>query len=119
MADPTRHFEQRNLSSTNNVVDFFRSGKPTNSDSGGLTLSDIMGNPVFEKYLESIMESIVIDAIYRKMQESNSLDDPFDSVLIMNLEPDVISQKAVSDLTMLSRAVEDRTSEVTFDDDDD
>jgi hypothetical protein len=83
-----------------------------------ILINRIIGNPRFEKYLKEIMEEQIysywINKIYGVIPEQ---DNPFDSIYLADLSPDLIGKKDIQLIKSLSNKIEDRSFLISFNDD--
>ncbi len=81
-------------------------------------INRIIGNPKFEKYLKEIMEEQIysywINKIYGVIPEQ---DNPFDSIYLADLAPDLIGKEDIQSIKSLSNKIEDRSYLISFNDD--
>jgi len=77
----------------------------------------ILDNPRFEQLLKEYMETLIYSD-YLKLLSGTVLnvDDPFDSIYIADLAPDIISTKAIDRLFSIGGKIEDRSDQIYFND---
>jgi len=77
----------------------------------------IIGNPSFEHYLKEFMEGLIFSTwLQRQSSYLDKDDNPFDSVYLADLKPDVLSDSNKAIFIKGSHKIEDRSSQISFDD---
>lgn len=99
-----------------NVIDFhkFREYEATAEDDR--LVDAVIRDPRLAERVRNVLEAYVFERIMAEQLDRYLVqDDPFGSVYLADLQPDLIERSEVKQITLLSK-IEDRSDELSFDD---
>jgi hypothetical protein len=99
------------------IINLYETDSQISSIGLNSIINAIIKNPRFEQYLKEYME-ISIYSNYLKLLSGSihKIDNPFDSIYIADLSPDSIPFEAKDRIISIARKIEDRSSEIIFND---
>lgn len=108
---------ERNETRDPKIINLFETDSQTSFIGLESIISAILGNPKFERYLQEYTE-MAIYSNYLKLFSAtvSKIDNPFDSIYIADLKPDSISHLSSDPLLSFAKKIEDRSSEIMFND---
>lgn len=79
-------------------------------------MEELVTDPAFEDKIKSIVEGYVIDLWLKSIKPDLSVDDPFDSIYLADLLPDILLPSTIQELETLKN-INDLSNTITFNDD--
>lgn len=105
----------KDTSSTSNLVQFPSKSSTVYGEYDAI-INYIIGNPQFKDQIDGLVEASVVKKLATNTLNRSVDDNPFDSIYLSELMPDVLNKENIEKIKMLGNKIVDLSDQIEFND---